>query len=546
MLAEHQRDAVRRATEIIDRMGGVILADEPGLGKSFIAAEIARCEEKRAALVEVIVPASLVGQWNETLRRFGVTARITTHDGIVSDFTLPEPRRRLLIVDEAHGFRNPRTQRYDALARRSVGARMLLVTATPLCNSASDLRALIDLIVCDDALSGRGVPSIDVAFDGRDREMISRIVSELVIRRDRMVLPIELQFGALDAHVIRYDVFDGDGEVETLIDSLRFPLVGEAAILRQFLWRRLESSEAALLESVRRQRRFYERALECLASGLALPKREYRRAFAHEEDADAVQQVLFWELFVAGGETADVQEIEAELLRLDELRACVAASPQSKFQLLAIDDEPTIVFTGWTATAADLASRLRGALATGRDRRRAAEAIESFQSGRADVLVATDLVAEGLNLQRAGVVVHYDLPWNPVKVDQRNGRALRIGQTRESVRAIYFLPNGDRSRVLSIVAQKNEMRRRMLKGAGEDTGAPRRATLRPRVTSSAAVVRFWPDAPEWLCRRHKAGVERLLAAMSNESIDDRKLRDLNDLITFEPWAASRPPDDALI
>jgi superfamily II DNA or RNA helicase len=536
VLAEHQRDAVRRATEIIDRAGGCILADEPGLGKSFIAAEIARCEEKRGAIVEVIVPASLVGQWNETLRRFGVTARITTHDTIVSDFTLPEPRRRLLVVDEAHAFRNPRTQRYDALARRSVGARMLLVTATPLCNSTGDLRALIDLIVCDDVLACRGVPSIDVAFEHRDRQMIGHIVGELVIRRDRMALPVELQFGTLEARVIRYDVFDGGGEVERLIASLRFPLVGEAAILRQFLWRRLESSEAALLESVRRQRRFYERALECLASGLALPKREYRRAFAHEEDADAVQQVLFWELFVAGGETADAQEIEAELSRLDELYACVAASPKAKSRLLEIGDEPAIIFTGWAATAADLASLLHGALATGRDRKRAAEAIESFRSGRVDLLVATDLVAEGLNLQRAGVVVHYDLPWNPVKVDQRNGRALRIGQTRQSVQAIYFLPNGDRSRVLSIVAQKNEMRRRILRSAADVGGATRSPTLRPRVTSTAAVVQFNREAPEWLCRRHKAGVERLLAALAGEFIDDRKLHDLNDLLAFEPWA----------
>ena len=404
MLAEHQREAVQRASEIINRVGGVILADEPGLGKSFIASELARCEEEHGAVVEVIVPASLVAQWNETLRRFGVNARITTHDGIVDDFTLPETRRRLIVVDEAHAFRNPRTQRYDALARRSVGARMLLVTATPLCNSANDIRALIDLIAADDALLSRGVPSIDLAFDRGDGQVIARIVAELVIRRDRMVLPAELQFGRLDAQVIRYDVFDGNGEVERLLDSLRFPLVGETAILRQFLWRRLESSEAALLESIRRQRRFYERALECLANGIALPKREYRRAFAHEEDADSVQQVLFWELFVAGGETADVQEIEAELLRLDQLRTCVGASPKLKSHLLKIGNVPTIIFTGWTATAADLASQFQAAVATGRDRRRAWEAIESFQSGRVDVLVATDLVAEGLNLQRAGVI----------------------------------------------------------------------------------------------------------------------------------------------
>src|SRR5512142_435025 len=274
VLADHQREAVRRASEILDRHGGVLLADEPGLGKSFVAAEIARREERRGGEVEAIVPAPLVAQWHETMRMFGISARIITRDAIVTDTRLAAPVRRLIIVDEAHAFRTPKTQRYDALARRSAGARMLLVTATPLCNSTSDVRALIELIAADDAVAGRGVPSIDAAFERDDREAIATIVGELVIRRDRVVLPPELQFGSLEARVIRYEVPD----VRQWIDALRFPLVGERQILRQFLWRRLESSEAALLESVRRQRRFYERALECLAAGRALPKREYRRA----------------------------------------------------------------------------------------------------------------------------------------------------------------------------------------------------------------------------------------------------------------------------
>ena len=60
--------------------------------------------------------------------------------------------------------------------------------------------------------------------------------------------------------------------------------------------------------------------------------------------------------------------------------------------------------------------------------------------GGLDVLVATDVASEGLDLQAAGVVVHYDLPWSPVRLDQRNGRIHRIGQKREQVRAIYFVP----------------------------------------------------------------------------------------------------------
>jgi len=490
VLAEHQQDAVARAIDIISRCGGVLLADEPGLGKSFIAAEVARRAERNGASIEAIVPASLVGQWNETLRRFGVSASIITHDAIIHDTRVPEPRQRLIVVDEAHAFRNPRTQRYDALARRSVGAQLLLVTATPLCNSARDLRALIDMIVADDALVARGVPSIDAAFELDQRETIGIIVAELVIRRNRLVLPAELQFGTLDARVIRYDVFDGGGEVERVIESLQFPLIGETAILRRFLWRRLESSEAALLESIRRQRRFYERAIECLATGRSLPKREYRRAFGHEEDADAIQQVLFWEVFIGGGNTADGQEVAVELMRLDELRTCVASSPRLKLQSLlhALNDEPAIIFTGWAATAIDLYDGLRHSrrvvLATGRDRRRAAEAIETFRGGFADVLVATDLVAEGLNLQRAGVIVHYDLPWNPVKIDQRNGRALRIGQKRESVAAISFLPNGDRSRVLEIVARKNETRRKFL-NVGPALSRPGPTESRPYVTQDS-------------------------------------------------------------
>jgi superfamily II DNA/RNA helicase len=231
------------------------------------------------------------------------------------------------------------------------------------------------------------------------------------------------------------------------------------------------------------------------------------------------------------------------------LRTRAASSPRSKSQLLldVIGDEPALVFSGWAATAADIADLLRPrrrvTLATGRDRKRAWEAIESFQNGGADVLVATDLAAEGLNLQRAGTVVHYDLPWNPVKVDQRNGRALRIGQRRQSVRAVYFLPNGDRSGVMSVVARKNEMRRTMLRGV-EQTGASvplaRRSTMRARVACDAAIVRFAEraDLPDELCRRHKAGIERLLAALAGEFLDAGKLNDFSDLIAFEPWAGA--------
>jgi len=493
-LSPHQREAVSRAREIIANRGGVLLADEVGLGKSFVAAAIA--SEWRGE-VELIVPASLVAQWRETLAAFGCArVQILTHDGL----RRAEPARAsLVIVDEAHAFRNPATLRYDALARRTAAASLLLVSATPVCNSAADLEALIALIARDDLLSDCGVPSIDLAFASSAYGQIETIVRELVIRRDRSVLPGELAFGDLERTIVRHALPEIDG-----IDALQFPLAGATELLRRFLWRRLESSEAALLESLRRQRRFYERVLE---SGRAMSKRDYRLAFGAQEDAEVFQQILFWDLF-APREGVDVAIIREEMIRLGELRSAVERSPCTKRDLLAgvLTDEPTLIFTQSAATARDLAAYLKCGVATSRDGR---SAIDAFRRGRCDRLVATDLASEGLNLQRAAVVVHYDLPWSPVKLDQRNGRAHRIGQQREKVRALYFVPES--RGIMSVIARKNRVRKRILRRGDEREGTA--TTLRPRVTHGAAVVALiadGADVPEWLERRHCAGLERLL------------------------------------
>jgi superfamily II DNA or RNA helicase len=518
VLAEHQRDAVARALELIETRGGVLLADDVGLGKSYVAAEVMRRFE-----AELIVPAALVLQWRETLRDFDVDARVLTHDGIVRDPFVPLPSRRLVVVDEAHAFRNPRTQRYAALARRTAGARVMLVTATPVCNTLDDLEALLRLIARDDLLADLGVPSIDVAFELRDAEAIAIVVAALVIRRERDVLPDALQFGTLERHVIRHDV------PPLAIDALQFPLVGDPAIVRQVLRRRLESSEAAFIESVKRQLHFYDRALAAIAAGRTLPKRDYRLAFAHEEDRDAFQDVLFWELFAPAGE-ADPHVIREEMTRLDALLAAARASPNAKRRLLldALTGEPALIFTGSVATARDLQTVLRCGLITSKERSRDA-VLHAFRSGKLDAIVSTDLAAEGLNLQRAAVIVHYDIPWNPVKLDQRNGRAHRIGQERDRVRAIYFIPRTRETRIVEVIARKNRMRRRALQTHELRSHTP---TLRPRI-ANAAFRNLRAELPDVLARRHKAGIEQIIEEMSREYLDERRLGDLLALVAAE-------------
>ncbi|MEA2237520.1 MAG: hypothetical protein QOC81_2244 [Thermoanaerobaculia bacterium] len=537
-LALHQRSAVTRALSLIGRYGGAILADDVGLGKSFVAAAIAEHFQRRGSEVEVVVPASLVVQWRETLRDFAVEARIITHDGLAGDPILGIGER-LIVVDEAHAFRNRRTQRWCALARRSVCARLLLVTATPICNSADDLLALVSLIAPDDALRLRGVGSIDDAFALRDARALEVIVRELVIRRERDVLPPELRFGSLDRRVIRHPV------VAAPFEGLQFPLSASAPLLRQFLERRLESSPAALLESVRRQRHFYERVIE---SGRPLSRRDYRLAFAADEDADAFQQILFWDL-LAPASGVDLDAIRNELRALEEIRVVVEQAGDAKASLLdsTLTDDPTLIFSGSAATARALARRLRCGLATARDGR---GAIDAFRRGSLDRVVATDLASEGLNLQRAGVVVHYDIPWNPVKLDQRNGRAHRIGQTRDSVRAIYFLPDA-RSRIVETIAAKNRTRRRIL-NAHDDAAvllSPGLNLLPQRLPKDAPAIALAHalrasnlNPPSALARRHRAGVELLLESMACEYLDARRVEELEAIIEREAKlrSCSRP------
>jgi len=537
-LAPHQREAASRALALVARYGGAILADDVGLGKSYVAACVAAEWQRRGSEIEIVVPASLVSQWRETLCEFDVGARIITHDSLAGDPSLGTGER-LIVVDEAHAFRNRRTQRWCALARRSVGARLLLVTATPICNSADDLLALVSLIAADDALRMCGVASIDDAFAIRDGPSLDVVVRELVIRRERDVLPPELQFGALDRRVVRHPI------ATVPIDALQFPLSTSAPLLRQFLWRRLESSPAALLESIRRQFRFYERVIE---SGRALSRRDYRQAFAAEEDADAFQQILFWDL-LAPKDGFDTSAIREEMSRLADTRSTVERADDTKAALLesVLDNEPTLIFTGAAATARSLARRLRCGIATARD---GTGAIDAFRRGALDRVVATDLASEGLNLQRAGVVVHYDIPWNPVKLDQRNGRAHRIGQTRDSVRAIYFLPE-ERSRVVQTVASKNRTRRRILGMHGVDINAPAIADLPQRLpvnSPALSLIRALRsrglDVPPPLFRRHRAGVELLFEVMAGEYLDARRLAELEAVLAREKRLHHRDAEGA--
>src|SRR5213596_1104917 len=191
-LAPHQIPAAERLSAIIRRHGGALLADEVGLGKSYVALAVALARHEPFVLV---VPAVLVPQWRGLLDRFGVQETpIITHERLSvsgrqvgAQHAAPlHPHAGLFVIDEAHRFRNPETNRYRSLARLVVGSRVLLVTATPIHNSVADLLHLLRLFLRDHALAALGVPSLrNAARREADRSLAQAAVARVIVARSR-------------------------------------------------------------------------------------------------------------------------------------------------------------------------------------------------------------------------------------------------------------------------------------------------------------------------------------------------------------------------
>ncbi|MFN2570631.1 MAG: helicase-related protein [Gemmatimonadales bacterium] len=471
-LAPHQVPAAQRLSTIIDRHGGALLADSVGLGKSYVALAVALARQEPFALV---VPAVLVSQWRELLDRFGQQeVPIITHESLSVSSTRPSRRPTtgaFVVVDEAHRFRNPDTNRYRALARLVIGSRVLLVTATPVHNSVADLLHLLRLFLRDHALAALGVPSLrNAARRDSDASLAHTAVARVVVARSRERVqsgydrgPVSMVFPRTTTDAIRAGPTTGEllAELACGIGQLRTG-GGAAPLLRLMLLRRLASSLTAFRAALLRHEAYLELAQRAAAEGRALSPREFQRCFPRAAESD-IQLVLFPLLLdqpAGGGGLAGDRQIVFHLR--ERLRNAPAVDPKADAleRVLATGGGKTIVFTDAQPTARYLLQRLRhrrvaavfghvGRFASGNAAR--GEVLRAFapraQGGpvppaalETDVLIATDLLSEGLNLQDAERVVHYDLPWSPARLAQRVGRIDRLGSLHRTITTVTFLP----------------------------------------------------------------------------------------------------------
>jgi superfamily II DNA or RNA helicase len=487
-LAEFQREAVRRATAILRERGGVLIADSVGLGKTFVALAMIEAALARDERVLVVVPASLRRMWQAELRRLPVVApadclHLASHTQLAYGAGAGRSNE-LVVVDEAHAFRNGRTRRYRALRAACRGARVVLLTATPVNNSLSDLYFQLRLFCADGAFRDLGIGSLGELLRPhrtagvRDLE---RLRCAVMVRRTRAELRRDDQsvFHFPRHVVIRAVPYALPLPTAQLADFLgRLTFVGyrldprlkfSADVLRCAFLKRMESSVHAMRMTLQRQIRFYEQLIAALERDVLLRPAVFRSLYDLD---DASLQLVIEDIaldptpFPVSLEHRDCAQRELETLRQwDALLRSAHDDKADKLRAL-LNERPsgakTIVFSEFRDTARHLWRLLRRCLAValidgagawiGETQAARRQVIERFapvaNGGRAvhpreavSVLIATDVLAEGMNLQDADAVVSYDLPWNPIRLIQRAGRVDRIASPHDVVYVHNFIPD---------------------------------------------------------------------------------------------------------
>ena len=571
-----QKHGVWRARRILAKYGGAMVADGVGLGKTFTAGEIIRDYRERRQRVLLVCPASLRDTtWKRFLNDYQLLVECLSYEELANDAQLggekghlknPLDDYALVVVDEAHNYRNPDTPTRAAILRRLLAGRrrdLLLLTATPVNNSLWDLYHLLRFFMKQDAwLAERGVLSIRERFEYAMREdpfslspdLLYPIIDATTVKRTRRFIKkyysndmirgadgrmVPIQFPKPVASSIGYDLdsvlpgFFARLE-EILMPEDGHPLLHMAryqperykrgeenegedsalvGLLRSALLKRFESSAQAFQLTLGRMIREHQAFLEVLSRG-RIVRKEF---FPAESDLD-IEEILATSENVEDASDYDVARLETdvrwdlELLReMQSEAASVRPDRDPKLAALidalvevskqadeeAVDEEDArqkrkvLVFSHYEDTIDWIAEHLRRVIK--RDprlmpfRRRVASvsgeevrdgvprykalhgfapvstgALPADAEDRFDLLLCTDVLAEGMNLQQCRNVVNYDLPWNPMRLIQRHGRVDRIGSPHARVYLRTFFPDAQLDALLDLEAR---VRRKLAQAA---------------------------------------------------------------------------------
>jgi SNF2 family DNA or RNA helicase len=438
---DYQVETVLKVLRLL--RGRALLADEVGLGKTIEASMLVKEMLLRgmANRVLILVPSALVGQWTEELReKFQIAARSTdqptfrgksgalpwhTPGVLVASLHMAKLERHaasvasvpwdLVVVDEAHHVKNRSTAGWR-LVNQLKSRFLLLLTATPVETDLEELYNLITLLqpgqLSTPAEFKKRFVSTGDPLSPKNREGLRALLSEVMIRNTRARAGLSVALPPRFARTIVVEPTDAERALyEAIIAEVRRVQAAPAAARGglRFLMEAAGSSAQAALHALQRASRSHT---------------------ADEGDPGISDDdhVSDGGLAVAG---------KPMLLRLARAAAAAPARKTERLlDVLARTPGKVVVFSRFKATLAAVAQGLEtrgvsfvsfhgGMSGPEKDR-----AVEMFRD-QARVLLATEVGGEGRNLQFASVLVNYDLPWNPMKIEQRIGRLHRIGQQHE-------------------------------------------------------------------------------------------------------------------
>jgi Superfamily II DNA/RNA helicases, SNF2 family len=466
-----------------------LIADDPGAGKTIMAGLIIKELKLRhlATRILIVAPGHLKDQWRRELKDrfeedFVVVDRATLgafygqnvwarESQVITsiDFAKQEEvltglsavQYDLIIVDEAHkmaayryGDNLSKTDRYRLGERLSeICTHLLFLTATPHRGDPENFRLFLDLLepgffATSDMLAE--------SIRQRDNPLFIRRVKEDLKDFDgkplflpRHVATIEFNLGVesedekrLYNDLSRYV----NAQYNKALTSEKRRNVAFALVILQ---RRLASSTYALLRSLERRKRRLEELLQ------GAPQRQRTADEGYDVDElDDLSEEERWRREEAW-ETLSVaenrRELEQEVSSLDALiaqaRAIVNAAPPVEAKLrhlrAALEQlnrshpgEKILIFTESRDTLEHLEKNVRlwgysvCTIHGGMDLASRIQAEKTFKN-EAQIMVATEAAGEGINLQFCHLMINYDIPWNPNRLEQRMGRIHRYGQTRE-------------------------------------------------------------------------------------------------------------------
>lgn len=376
----------------------------------------------------------------------------------------------LAVFDEAHklsahyfGSKLEKTGRFRFAEKLGAHVRhLLLMTATPHNGKEEDFQLFLSLLDSD-RFYGKfrdGVHKVDAS------DLMRRMVKEELVKFDGTPL-----FPERKAYTVNYELSPIEAALYEAVteyvqtemgkaDQLEGARKGSVGFALTALQRRLASSPEAIFQSLKRRRERLENRLRDEKLGIKgrqAKAETYPGIPEDDDDLSAEEQEDLEESLIDDATAAKtVVELEAEIVILkgleDQAKVVVASGQDRKWDELSkiLQDHPEmrdasgrqrkiIIFSEHRDTLNYLQARIAGVLGnpdaivsihggTHRDERRRLQAL--FRSDPdVRVLVATDAAGEGVNLQNANLMVNYDLPWNPNRLEQRFGRIHRIGQT---------------------------------------------------------------------------------------------------------------------